>query len=591
MPNHPDERFIFNENVDADFLDGGLLWACFLCPPGPDQSLMDMDTSRPDAVAMTLAMLSPELDGWSKLSRITGGKPALVVLPELAFGSVDWNAIDSAVRSGRNSLIVIAGFGFTTGRAILDGIANNDWKPSWDGVPPLEPTGRFNGAWVWVHLPGESTRCIVVLKNWPEQTTERAAVPNWMGGTHYLRLAARDLVLYPVICFDLVHQAPGSACERICNTLEGGQRVVVVTVAHDSHPYNDNWDSAIKSLTDFTWSGSLIVLKNNGVPARLLDQDELKDRWRQGSGAFISRRVVPVPPLVPLRHVRFVRRDASGFVLREVGPCVAIGRLAWTNNSVTAKGGWGPITRLEWRDCQLSESLQSIEGVEFGRLLDRLTPDWDLSECKAEVKAWLSTARSTIKEHYFSVEGDQRWSQYFLCSIFDGLGPGTSRNPDEIDKWRNSFLAASRSLAAISAAISHTPILDALFQRELISLQVHSNTWRILVWHSPEKTTRSMQTIARKLTESNSSTPPLVIVGGSTKVEGKPAPLGRLERPRSADLPAPEQGAKDIRVPQDSAIYWVPTTDVEQVLIDAGTTGDAVDGLFRLLCEPEDIYV
>lgn len=595
MPTDPTERGIFNEQVDFDFLDGDVLWTCLLCPSGVDVEGMLRDERRTQAVEMSLAMLSPVQEGWSKLCLRTNGRPALVVLPELAFGTTDWDDVNRSVRSGVNALIVIAGFGFASGQAILDGITNNGWMPGWDAETQLDPGGKFNGAWVWVHLPGDSTRCIVVLKNWPEQSWERAAVNNWAGGNQHLRLVTRDVVIYPVICFDLIHQAPNSARERILRTFAGVQRVVVVTPALDHSPHNPNWDMAIHSLTDSTRHVSVVVIKNNGFSSRLIHVDEDKDKWRQGSGTFISGSVMPDAPSVPHNHVRYVRRDTSGVVLREFGSCAAVGPIAWTNSSITARGLWSPSTLWEWRGGQLTEVVRSIEGIELARLLDRIKSEWVLTECKPAVDSWLQSAIVTIKFDFFDSETGKDVARAFLHSTLNGLGPVSKRSPEEVYKWKTSILVASRCFAAIGAAISPTRIVE----HGLIHLQAENNSRTILIWHSPERSTRSMQDIVRARTESYANSPALVVVGGTAKEEGEPGRYGRLSRLRTVDAPAPEsvnpspEAAidKDITRAQDPIIFWVPSFGVEQAIKDAGTTEDAERELRRLICEPRDVYV
>ena len=133
--------------------------------------IMFTGAERPWVVETVRDLLGPE----QCLAQIvTGDKPAILVLPELALGFDNWTTIDELVRGWNRPLILIAGFGFTSGERL------NVWlgqpgptvrRAAW---PNGEGPGNerfYNGGWCWVHRP-EATDCVTFLKATAEQHDE-----------------------------------------------------------------------------------------------------------------------------------------------------------------------------------------------------------------------------------------------------------------------------------------------------------------------------------------------------------------------------------------------------------------------------------
>src|SRR5689334_8095646 len=89
--------------------------------PPPPETMM-ADASRPWVIRTVEKLLGPD----AALAQIvTGQKPTLLVLPELALGFEDWEKIDSLVREWGRPLVLITGFGFTKGERLTAWLTQN----------------------------------------------------------------------------------------------------------------------------------------------------------------------------------------------------------------------------------------------------------------------------------------------------------------------------------------------------------------------------------------------------------------------------------------------------------------------------------
>jgi hypothetical protein len=190
---------------DAEILTEGKLQVCLMQLAKSAESIVG-DEARPGAVAAVENLLlgGGGHHGPALAEMAPGPDPVLVIAPEFAFGSVDWTAIDSAVRHSARPIILIAGFGATQGQVLLD------WRAAvgpdvvtrrhfaWDqaGAAAIGAVRPVNGGWCWVHVPGDGTHCVVFLKTVAEQNFEAVELPALQFGQTITHLRFSDVDLF-----------------------------------------------------------------------------------------------------------------------------------------------------------------------------------------------------------------------------------------------------------------------------------------------------------------------------------------------------------------------------------------------------------
>src|SRR5687767_14482783 len=98
------------------------LGLCILQVAEPDADDIANDFARPPVARALRQLLARGARDGREIDALLPPTtyPALVLAPELALGSPDWDDVDAAVRSSERPLVLIAGFGFTVGSRITD---------------------------------------------------------------------------------------------------------------------------------------------------------------------------------------------------------------------------------------------------------------------------------------------------------------------------------------------------------------------------------------------------------------------------------------------------------------------------------------
>lgn len=182
-------------NINVNWLNGNHeLPVCLAQPQLVTQEVIAHDESRPQSLALAQSIFGNE-HGQAQLGRWFQGENGLLLFPEYAFGSPDFESLDQLVREYAHPLIVIAGFGAVRGnslRALLQSC-----EACWtDGANAVDEQSRYNAGWCWIHYGPGNTRPYIFLKNFFEQRLE-ITIPGITQGTHILELISRDLIVYP----------------------------------------------------------------------------------------------------------------------------------------------------------------------------------------------------------------------------------------------------------------------------------------------------------------------------------------------------------------------------------------------------------
>src|ERR1039458_9031996 len=316
---------IFDIKVPGNWvLPDDQLWLAIVKPPYAGPNLIENDATRPQALALANALFSPNTDGQYPIAINTPARNAVVLFPELAFGSGDFAYLDTLIRVQPRPVMVFAGFGAVRGDTLRAVIQEGQILCGWQsGLDAVDATKRYNAAWCWIHDPRQNGanihRCYILLKNWPEQRHERVGIPDLASGTQTARLLADDCTIFPLICADMLCTAPKGSHERIAASIRASDldrnKVLVPVLMLDDNPSNPAWGSRLANMIQASPLKVAIVTCNHiSVPPLSAEED---DQLRCLSGALVSpqqfstdHREIPHP----VRPVKLA--GVAGYVLR-----------------------------------------------------------------------------------------------------------------------------------------------------------------------------------------------------------------------------------------------------------------------------------
>lgn len=304
------------------------------------------DGSRPATVAAVRDLLSGSHRHQAPVATefAPGQNPIVIVAPEYAFGSGDWDALDQIVRASTRPVVFIAGFGASLGSAVTEWanelLANDQATRrhvTWDPASgQLAGTRPVNGAWCWVHGFGDHTHAFVLLKNHLEQRHECVNLPTLQLGRTVIQVLFDDCDLLPLICADLVQgQADGdrTPMRRLQAALVGrrlsANPVLITGSLYQVVAANENWAVAIETWLSTVARDRQALVSLANVAIDEPRPDENADRWRSLSGTFGRLAAIPKNQ-ADLPAARTVNGQGfRGAVLRHTDPYIACGPLWW----------------------------------------------------------------------------------------------------------------------------------------------------------------------------------------------------------------------------------------------------------------------
>lgn len=354
---------------------------------------------------------------------LKNGTPSVLLCPEYAFGLGDFAALDTAIREWTSPLILICGFGAVEGDVLNDWLADASGATAriagWtkDGGPANQRT--YNGGWIWIHLPGNSTRCIIYLKNFPEARHEVCLLERFDVGRDIVAIRCNDLVIFPQICADLICATNACPVDRLREwiTAQSDEKLKVLVAASllQTEPSHEIWQSTIDRICGISPS---IILALANVSIDKLMKDELDDRWRSLSGIFTSKASYRSmqAPLSPARNLG-THATLSGLLVRDTAPCAVTGLVRWEYGADHGRHLWRALAW--WRvaaDGEISKSAQlctrhAYELERFARL--RIFGEHENSG---------ANAMKSVREHIIS--GAPPVAQSLIHSLIRHIAPG-----------------------------------------------------------------------------------------------------------------------------------------------------------------------
>lgn len=516
MP-EPTSSNLITKNIGGDWLVNDRLKACILKLGCPSEDEWKNDLSRTGNLAIVTHLLQPsERSEQSILAQEFPDQPSLVLAPELAFGSPDFETLDTLIKQYKQHLIFICGFGFASGSALTALVNKPDTEGVWNNAPNTNK--KYNGGWVWIKN-GNSTQCYIFLKNYFEQGTE-ITVPNLAEGDNILRLEGDDLVVFPMICADLISKETNCPCNKIAASLtansSSNKKMLVTGSLLNTNSASGHWKAAIGDLLEAVKvSNTRLLLSNciNPIPV----QNEDADKWRCLSGVYQHKGECKSPQK-PLPNIRYVEDTKfSGFVLRTPEIGVVFGKLQWTNNSSQGLHAFSGCSQHIWIDdgfhvcdgnCAADELYRFVRRSKGGILHNKIASN---NEAKALSDSELEKLLAELSPNSNSPLRTVAGKLFQKC--LKGVKKETPFCPDQLHNQSASLDCAITTLKLIQHAIDAElmPEGKELGYGQLLSANEEQE---ILVWDSSEHTANQLYNMVKEgIVKDGGSARPLMIVG------------------------------------------------------------------------------
>lgn len=536
----------------------GEIPVCLAQPALVDPGLVSVDGARPESMALARAIFAEE-NGQRRISLWFNGQSGLLVFPEYAFSSADFPALNELIAAHPTPLIVVAGFGAVDGAHLsqLLGQCTATWQAGANGI---DPQNRYNGAWCWIHhAPGDSS-CYIMLKNFFEQQFEIAHIDGLTGGDHILQIEAQDLLLFPIICSDLICEQQNSARARITQKLqnvpENGPKVLVTVPLYTDKPQSNHWSGAVNKIVSLNHRQAGLILVNQLAAKPFLNADD--DKWRDLTGGFVHKHLMANPPSEPLSAVRYVgTNEGSGLLLRQSVVGVAFGHFRWVNAAELGRI-WVPQHRV-LEPGALRLLTKSVDDQELRRYIAR----------RADFisNSYHQSAKGLIKNGLDSIKGDQN-DHHLSPRLWPRLLCGVEKNTNEFgpDTMDTQTVHLDRALAVFSAIEQSSGAIPIIADNTHGQMQYEDR--EILIWKSPLHDCQKMCQILKILAVEQRNERQLLVIGGGRAGH---EPAAAIKPDRSVDYSELPQDGHYTSV-RARHVFWRPLVEIENSLTDPVTT-------------------
>ncbi len=544
----PCDGTVARASISKAILALGKLQLCLVQLDKPPTPVIAGDKSRANAVAVIRDLLvGNEAQPIPALREMNPGNVmAVMLLPELALGSPDWDAVDALVRATDRPLVLIAGFGFSPGKRVLD----------WKAAQPDEGTVRHvgweegddpssvmlvNGAWCWVHFPGEQTHCVVTLKNSQEQSIEAVEFAHVQQGKTILHLQFDDVDLFPLICSDMLRlpeDNDASAQARVRRSIadeDDPERPALILGSLLQPQYNPNWEVAIDRAVSHSLAGRKGAVALCNIAISKSEGDEEVDRWRSLTGAYVrlselsrGQRTLPV--------CRTLKAPAiSGAVARVTTASVHSGPVGWRPFNVMDENFvWQGKMNARIGATGLALPLKApaaIAATELLRFLDRFPPD----------PGFAPRLNDGVQQLAERVESGQRPSaEVVINTVLQGT-IGERVDPDCLHPpaVQQALKAGLNALATLKSIESIGWEANASQTGQLVT----ESGMNVLVWRSPGESGKTMRRRLSVWKLTPQIHPKLVVFGRGPDTE---LPQGEINDDRRDDFTTAPKSSADL---------------------------------------------
>lgn len=213
--------------------------------------LMVNDMSRPHNIFVLNKILS-------KIKNIND--LYLIMFPELAFSSMDLVNIVTRLKDFNGNVIFIGGFGFTYGDKLIELIDLLKISHFFGQYEQLTEDLRYNFGTVIVKF-GNIFEKYFFVKNFADQNIEISLVDDLYLSNTILKLCLNNIVLYPLICADIICSTENSPSDLIKSdlintTLNNNLLIILPLLLITKKPTHPLWEksfSRLGNLIDFPY--------------------------------------------------------------------------------------------------------------------------------------------------------------------------------------------------------------------------------------------------------------------------------------------------------------------------------------------------
>ena len=498
------------------------------------------------------------------------------------------------------NIIFICGFGFSAGSALIDISNKPDVEGIWSTAPQSEK--KYNGGWVWIKNEN-SVQCYIFIKNYFEQTGE-ITIPNLKEGDCILRLEGDDIVIFPLVCADLICTENSSPRTKLINSIAGAgianKKLLVTGSLLNSNSSSGHWKAAIGDLLEkIKLSNGRLLLSNcvNPTPVR----EEERDKWRCLSGVFQYREGCK-PPKKALPNLRYVEDTKfAGLVLRNTVIGAALGKLRWTNNASEGLHAFSECSQYIWNDQDLKLCDGICEADELYRFLLRYKGHMLHDEVGAKDKNKEVAdiqIESLLKElSPASPSRIRKVAKELFKKCLKGIVKSASCCPDRLHEDEANLSSAITVVKLIQMAVDanllpELPSNEKLEYGQLLSVD---GEHEVLVWDSKEYTANELfNKVKEDVVKEGGSARPLTIVGKGRQF-GSPPEDGRIRSNRLADISSASNSdsntaaldERDICESIDRVVYWKNQSKIDDALISTEDAEKLKDQIKQEIALPE----
>lgn len=275
------------------------LWICLAQLKGRLLDDIENDRPAPDNVRVIEQLFAASSDGGAchLTANAQPNQTCVVICPEYAFGSGDWQRLDALVASFHRNLILIAAFGASP-IAAIDSIkqrADQSGTQVHEGwTTPITGQRKLNFGAVWIKSGG-SRECILFGKTLPEQSLEATNL-EIVEFAQTTEILLGDFRILPAICADLVRRIePGGTRTPAQRMTEAALRLPLVPTLCAACLLQSNgqasltWQQAIDRLVGALGGAHAMVVLCN-VAADKPDNRAGGDTWRNLSGIYVGKQ-------------------------------------------------------------------------------------------------------------------------------------------------------------------------------------------------------------------------------------------------------------------------------------------------------------
>jgi len=573
---------VITKQIGGNWLTNGHLQTCILKLGCPSTNEYTNDTSRVENIAHVTRLFFSNEEDEGILAEEFAGYSALVLAPELAFGSPDFDTLDNLIKSYKGNIIFICGFGFSDGSALRNITSKSHVEGIWNSK--LNDKKRYNGGWVWVKT-GNSIKCYIFLKNYLEQTSE-LTVGNLKTGDQILRLDGNDIIIFPLICADLISNEISSPRNRIVNLLNsegtGNKKLLITGSLLNTNSSSGYWKQAIGDLLDQTKASRARLLLCNCINPKP-EKAEEKDKWRCLSGVFQHREGCKAPSKA-LPNIRYVDDTKfAGLVLRNTVISSAFGRLRWTNSSSEGLHSFSECSLYIWskQSQELIESDCNCAADELHRFLLRNKGNMlhDVVNAKDENKVLADNQIEGLLKELAPGSGSniRKVANELFTKCLKGIVSSENSCPDRLHADESNLTSALTVIKLIQLAVdaSLLPVCSSYPKLEYGQLLLSDVNHEVLVWDSQEYTASQLFNKVREdVVKEGGSARPLTIIGKGRAYGSLPKD-GRINSGRLSDISNAAINSSgnansedlDICESRDRVVYWKNQSAIDDALI------------------------